>query len=338
MISSSPTYRSTVRSLAEEIPVSDCSVLITGASGMIGSCLADVFAEADRAFDKKITVYAMGRDHEKLRRRLGESARFRLIAQDVSEPITLPGVDYIIHAASNADPRNYALYPVETILTNIMGAKSVLECAGRNNARVMLTSSFEVYGKLDRDEYSETDYGSVDLDLIRSCYPESKRAAEQLFTAYRHEYGVDCVTARLSSVYGPTMQTDDSKAHAQFLRNALAGEDIVLKSKGTQKRTYCYVADAVSALLAVLFKGRSGEAYNVANDRSAATIAEVAGTIAELAGTKVRYDLPDEVESLGFSKPQNCVLRTDKLKSLGWQGRYDLRRGLDETLRILRGE
>ena len=122
------------------------------------------------------------------------------------------------------------------------------------------------------------------------------------------------------------------------MRNALAGEDIVLKSKGTQKRTYCYVADAVSALLAVLFKGRSGEAYNVANDRSAATIAEVAGTIAELAGTKVRYDLPDEVESLGFSRPQNCVLRTDKLKSLGWQGRYDLRRGLDETLRILRGE
>ena len=157
-----------------------------------------------------------------------------------------------------------------------------------------------------------------------------------LFRSYYDEHGVDCVIARVSSIYGPTMQKDDSKAHAQFLRNALAGENIVLKSKGTQRRTYCYVIDAVSGLLALLFKGKSGEAYNVANADSIATIAEVAQTIADLSGTKVIFDLSDAVESKGFSSPQNCVLNTEKINALGWFGKYDLKQGLAETLEILR--
>ena len=132
------------------------------------------------------------------------------------------------------------------------------------------------------------------------------------------------------------MQANDSKAHAQFLMNALAGQDIVLKSKGTQRRTYCYVMDAVSGILAVLFRGKAGEAYNVANDQSIATIAEVAQTIAKIAGTKVIFDLPDDVESKGFSRPQNCVLKTDKIKALGWNGKYRLNEGLNETFEILK--
>ena len=240
-----------------------------------------------------------------------------------------------MHAASNADPRNYALYPVETILTNVLGARSVLEYSRYHNTRVLLASTFEVYGQLNQDEYSENDYGIIDLVRIRSCYPESKRTAELLFRAYCDEYGVDCVIARLSSVYGPTMQINDSKAHAQFLRNAIEGKDIVLKSQGKQKRSYSYVIDAVSGILTVLFHGNKGEAYNIANKNSIATIADVANTIAGLSGTKVVFDLPDEIESKGFSKPQNCVLKTDKINSLGWNGRFSLESGLRETLKTI---
>jgi len=336
MINTNTIYSNSVRCIASEIEADGGSVLVTGATGLIGSCIVDTFLAANHTFGKHFTVYAIGRNKEKLFKRFGSNGDVRCVAQNVTSPIEISGLNYIIHAASNADPRSYALYPVETIFTNIMGAKSVLENGKTNNARVLLTSTFEIYGKLEQDEYGEKDYGVVDLDLIRSCYPESKRTAESLFKAYHDEYNVDCITVRLSSIYGPTMQVNDSKAHAQFLMNALQEKNIVLKSEGTQKRTYCYVMDAVSGILAVLFRGKSGETYNVANDKSIATIAELAEIIADISGTKVVFDLPDDIESKGFSRPQNCVLNTEKIKALGWHGKYGLKQGLMETLEILK--
>ena len=336
MIKDSVTYKNAINAVASEIAVKGGRILVTGSTGLIGSCIIDVLLASNAIFGKKFEIFALGRSEEKLMRRFGADGGLRFVVQDVTEPITTDGLDYIIHAASNADPRSYALYPAETVITNIQGAKNVLEYCKGKTTRALFTSTFEVYGKLEQDEYEETQYGIIDLNLIRSCYPESKRTAEMLFRAYADEYGVDCVIARLSSIYGPTMKQDDSKAHAQFIRNALAGENIVLKSKGNQVRTYCYVMDAVSGLLAVLFRGKTGEIYNVANENSIASIAELAQTIADYAGTGVVFDLPDEVESKGFSKPQNCVLKTEKIKGLGWTGKYDLKAGISETMAILK--
>lgn len=329
-------YKQSIHRLARLVPVNDCKILITGASGLIGSCLIDVFIDANQTFGKNIEVYALSRNIDRLYDRYDVTNHIYLISQNIVEPIELDDIDYIIHAASNADPKSYAKFPSETILTNILGTKNVLDYCKGHKSRALFTSTFEVYGNLNKDAYNEEDFGIIDLNLIRSCYPESKRTAEMLVKAYHDEYNVDCVIARLSSVYGPTMLSTDSKAHAQFLRNALAGDNIVLKSQGTQKRSYTYVMDSISGILSVLFKGKTGEAYNIASDKSVATIAEVAHLIAELVGTNVIYDLPDEIESKGFSRPQNCVLITDKIKNLGWSGEYDLRQGLFETLSILR--
>lgn len=332
-------YKDAIDIIAKELPVKSGRILITGATGLIGTCLGDVFQAANDNYGCSFEIYALGRSLERLNKRFSGNKDVRCIAQDIVEPITIEGLDYIINAASIADPRSYALYPVETILTNVMGTKNVLEyCKANGKTRALLTSTFEVYGKLDLDEYGEDDFGIIDNKQLRYCYPESKRTSEFMFRAYHDEYGVDCVIARLSSIYGPTMLDDDSKAHAQFLRNALKHQDIVLKSEGKQKRTYCYVMDAVSGLLTVLFKGEACEAYNIAYDQSIATIAEVAQTIADIAGTKVIFDLPDAIEAKGFSKPQNIVLKTEKLKSLGWRGRYRLKDGMSDTLKILSGE
>ena len=336
MIRDSKTYQEAINQIASEIDAHDERIMITGATGLIGSCIIDVLLAANNSFGKRFEIYALGRNEEKLHARFGVDNSLHFIVQDVVEPIIVEELDYIIHTASNADPKSYALYPVETILTNIIGAKSVLDYCKGKDTRVLFTSTFEVYGKLDQDVYSENQYGVIDLNLVRSCYPESKRTAEMLFKSYVDEYGVECVIARLSSIYGPTMKEDDSKAHAQFIKNGIAGENIVLKSSGSQRRTYCYVMDAVSGILAVLFKGQSGEAYNVANDKSIATIAEFAQTVAEHMGTNVIFDLPDEVESKGFSKPQNCVLNTEKIKRLGWSGKYNLQAGIAETMTILK--
>ena len=336
MINNIPAYRKAIEIIASEISATGGEILVTGASGLIGSCIVDVLLAANRLNHKNFSIYAMGRSAEKLKKRFGDLPDVYCIAQNAADPIKIQGLDYIIHAASNADPKSYAIYPVETILTNIEGAQSVLAYCKDHKTRALLTSTFEVYGKMDQDEYDEDCSGVIDLNLIRSCYPESKRSAELLFKGYHDEYGVDCVIARLSSIYGPTMQKNDSKAHAQFLRNALDGKDIVLKSQGTQKRTYCYVMDAVSGLFTLLFKGKAGEVYNVANEKSVATIAEVASVIANLTGRKIVFDIPDDFESKGFSKTQNCVLSTEKIRSLGWTGKYDLESGIKETLEILR--
>lgn len=336
MIKESKTYQEAVGKIASEIQINNVKILVTGATGLIGSCIIDILLKANNSFEKKNIIYALGRNKEKLKERFGTDAALHFVVQDVTEPIKVEDINYIIHAASNADPKSYAIYPVETILTNILGAKNVLDYCRDRKTRVLFTSTFEVYGKLDQDEYAENQYGVIDLNLVRSCYPESKRTAEMLFKSYADEYGVDCVIARLSSVYGPTMKENDSKAHAQFIKNALMDENIMLKSKGSQVRTYCYVMDAVSGILTVLFKGETGEVYNVANESSIVSIAELAYTIAGYAGTKVVYDIPDEIENKGFSKPQNCILKTDKIKKLGWTGRYDLKSGVNETMTILK--
>lgn len=331
-------YGESVKELAKKLELKNSSILVTGATGLIGSCAIDVLTVANNELGANIKIYALSRNKKKIENRFG--ADVTPVVQDIVDPLD-SGIkyDYIIHGASNADPKSYATQPVETILTNVIGNRNVLDyCKKHPKTRMILTSSFEVYGELkDQDFYSENMSGVIDQTILRNGYPESKRCCELLVRSYVDEYGIDAMVARLPSVYGPTMLESDSKAHAQFIRNALNGENIVLKSKGEQRRTYCYVIDVVSALFKILCVGESGEIYNISNENSVASIAEVARTCAEIAGTKVVFDLPDAVESRGFSQSKNCILVNKKLRNLGWSGKFSLREGLVETLEYLRG-
>ena len=329
----SMTYKSAIEKIANLNHIKKSSVLVTGATGLIGSCVVDVLLESE------CVVYALDLSKDKLISRFGgETDNLRFVVQDVCEPLDDDYLfDYIIHTASFADPKSYALYPVETILINVLGAKNVLDYAKKHvKTKVLITSTFETYGKLNQDTYEENEFGLLDFNSLRSCYPESKRTAEVLLKSYKDEYGVNGVIVRLSSVFGPTMSKNDSKAHAQFLFNALNNQDIVLKSKGLQKRTYTYVMDAVWALLFVLSDGISGEAYNIANGNSVISIFDLANTIAGICGVRVKYDVPDELETKGYSKPQNCILDTNKICKMGWTPLYSLDDGLKQTLKIMK--
>lgn len=332
-------YRDALKRVVPEIAIDDGKVLVTGASGLIGSCIIDLLMLANE-LGRHFEVYALGRSKKKMSARFNsikDTGLLHYVEQDIMQPLDdRVSYDYIIHGASNADPRNYALYPTETMLINLEGAKNVLNyCKTHLETKALLMSTFEVYGNAGKDVYSETDCGVVDLNKIRSCYPESKRCMEILTRCYADEYGVKAVIGRLSSIYGPTMAKDDSKAHAQFIRNGLNGEDIVLKSKGEQRRTYCYIIDAVTGLLCVLAKGIVGEAYNIAYENAVVSIAEVAQTVAHIAGTKVIMQLPDDLEKKGYSTPQNCILDNTKLRQLGWTGKYDIYSGIAECLSII---
>ena len=333
-------YRESLVRAIPDIVICDGKVLVTGASGLIGSCIVDLLLLSNN-YGREFDVYALGRSADKLRNRFeafADSPYLHIIEQDIRKPIeTSITFDYIFHGASNADPRNYALYPVETMLINMEGATNVLNyCKTHLDTKVLMMSTFEVYGNAGKDICEENDCGVLDFNKLRSCYPESKRCVEVLTHSYIDEYHIQAVIGRLGSIYGPTMAKDDSKAHAQFIMNGISGVDIVLKSKGEQQRTYCYVIDAVTGLFYVLAKGTVGDAYNISNENSVVSIADVANTVADIAGTSVIMKIPDELERKGYSTPLNCVLNNTKLRALGWKGQYDIRKGLSETMAVLK--
>lgn len=311
-------------------------VLVTGATGLIGVHLIDALMLLGG-----VKVFAVGRDKGKAEARLGEYYNcpdFVFIEQDVCQPFTEDlKVDYIIPLASNTHPLSYSNYPIETIMINVKGAEHALNLARNCNAVVLYPSSVEVYGNCDNDKPITEDYtGNLNLSTARACYTESKRVCEAMCQSYLAEFGVEMKIVRLSRVFGPTMLESDSKASSQFLKKAILGEDVVLKSKGEQLFSYTYVTDAVAAMLYVLRCGEVGGAYNISNERCNVRLKDFARVCANIAGKDVVFDLPSEIESKGYSVAMNAVLENTKLKALGFEPMYDFSDAVKRTIEILK--
>lgn len=319
-------------------------VLITGATGMIGVCLIDLLMAYSASAKHPVSILALARNEEKMRRRFADylhEENFSYVIGDINfgMPVIDERVDYVIHAASNSHPVAYAEDPIGTIKTNVIGLDYLLDYAAREGVqRFVFLSSIEVYGEnnLQKERFSELDCGYINCNTLRAGYPESKRVGEALCQAYKKKYGVDVVIARLSRVYGPTVQMDDSKVINQFICRAVRRESIILKSDGKARYSYIYVTDAVTAILTILTKGVSGEAYNVANSNSETSILELAEMIAKMAGTEIIFEIPDETEKTGYSNVQKSLMSEKKLESLGWQPFTMLKDGIERTIRFMR--
>lgn len=320
--------------------------LITGATGMIASVIIDILMYYNNTIiesSKGIHIIAVSRNEAKARERFAaywDSTFFTYLSRDISQPLPeLGDVDYILHAASNTHPRAYATDPIGTITANVTGTYELLSYAAEHHCRRFLCfSSVEIYGenRKDVDKFDESYLGYIDCNTVRAGYPESKRLSESLCNAFAAQKGQDFVIGRFSRVYGPTMGQEDSKAIAQFIRRAAAGEDIVLKSEGNQLYSYTYVVDAAAAALYLLLYGKSGEAYNVADEKSEITLKELAQILADAAGSKVIFELPDAVERAGYSTATKALLDTGKITALGWRASTPIKEGLEKTVRILR--
>lgn len=320
------------------------SILISGATGLVGNYLVDVLMTKNTA-ELDCTVYALGRNKDKAMSRFSrwaEDEHLQFIPYDINHPFVrddLGTVDYVLHLASNTHPMQYATDPIGTITTNIIGLQNMLEFAfAHNTTRFAFASSNEIYGENrgDAEKFDEGYCGYIDCNTMRAGYPESKRCGEALCQAYIKQKELDIVIPRLTRSYGPTMLMSDTKAISQFIKKGVVGEDIVLKSKGTQYYSYTYVADAVSGLLTVLLKGECGQAYNIADEASDIMLKDLAQIIAGVAGKKVVFEIPDEVESAGYSRATKARLDGSKLKKLGWQPRYEIYRGIERTVQILK--
>lgn len=344
-----PKYKQDLQYVASlDIPwekMKEKAICLSGATGLVGSFLIDVINYKNNHDQLSCTIYALSRNESTAKKRFNycwNNQYFRYIKWDIQNPLgnlkfDLP-VDFVLHLASNTHPLQYSTEPIGTILTNIEGTKNMLDFAIGNKSQCMVASSNEIYGENrgDVELFDEKYCGYIDCNTLRAGYPESKRCSEALCQAYIQEKDLNVVIPRLTRSYGPTLLKSDTKALSQFLHKAIKGEDIILKSEGNQFYSYLYVADIVSGLFTILLKGEKGEAYNISDISSDIRLKDLAKLVAEYVGRKVTFDLPDDIESKGYSKATKARLDSTKLKKLGWRPKYDIRVGIERTIDVLR--
>ena len=323
------------------------TIFITGATGLICSALADMLIRFDQTDDAQIRVLLGGRSYSKAQSRFGEALDGDLVrwvpydagdlSRDFSRTLDVP-CDYIIHGAGNAYPKLVMAEPAETLVNNVLGMARLLEYARDTKVqRILYISSSEIYGRSESaDPFLEDDYGFIDVLNPRNAYSCSKRTAETLCACYLKEYGVDSVIVRPGHIYGPTASPSDNRVSSAFAYLAAEKQDIVLKSAGTQLRSYCYCLDCASAMLAILAGGASGEAYNISNPDSIITIRRMAELMASFGGSRMRFELPSEAERSAFNPMDNSSLNSKKLEDLGWKALFSPEDGIGHTVEILK--
>jgi len=318
------------------------TVLVTGATGMLASYVTWLLLYLHEHAGIHVSIVALCRNRQRAEQYFGPyvgKSYFSLLIQDVCEPIAYEGkVDYVFHLAGNASPYFINTDPVGIMKCNLQGTINVLELARHHDVkRVLFASTREVYGKNeDAEQLNESAFGTLDPLDDRSCYPESKRAAESLLKSYALQYDVPFNTVRIAHSYGPTMNLEnDGRVMADLLSDVVAGRDIVLKSSGEAVRAFLYVTDAVIGMFTVLFLGEPSTAYNLANETEPIPIKDLALLLTSFRkdiDLKVVYDTQRQDHSKGYCAYKRIALDTSKLEALGWSSKVSLKEGLGRTI------
>lgn len=319
------------------------TVFITGATGLVGSLLIRSLLCFNKENKNKIKVVGLIRDQEKARRIFGNAAEdpcLHFVEGDLTERICVPEkVDYIVHTASATASKYFVTYPAETLDITYTGTKNILKVASENHVKGMVyLSSMEMYGRPDPklDRVKENDLGYIDILNVRSSYSEGKRIAECLCAAYADEYHVPVRIARLAQTFGAGVLSEDNRVYAQFARSAIKGENIVLHTAGKSYGNYCYTSDVLRAVLLLLNKGENGQAYNVCNEKTTTTIADMAHMVAdEYSGgkSKVVFDIPEDARIYGYAPDVKMRLSSEKLRKLGWKPEFGLKEMYERLIR-----
>lgn len=310
------------------------TVLITGATGLIGSLLAKFLVFANRG----IKICAPIRNKSKAESLFSEEERrsVSLVEADLAKcdySAFVGECDYIIHCAAPTASRYFIEHPVETFDAIVSGTHNLLRFAkGRKDVKgVVYLSSLEVYGENhDREAVIREDFqGTVEIESVRSCYPIAKRATENLCALYSEEYGVPVRIARLTQVTGAGIDMSDNRVFAQFCKRKAERKPIVLHTAGTSSRPYCYTMDAVMAILTILLKGANGKAYNVANESTYISALDLAKRISNRPPvTEFAISLDD---TQGYANETYLNLSSERLRRLGWNPVM----GLDDIIKRL---
>lgn len=318
-----------------------CTCLVTGANGMLATYMIYALMHRNLKHGNHIRVVGLSRNMDEMKAKFSEFAShpdFILLQQDVCDRIRYDGpVDYLFHFAGNASPYWITHDPVGIMKSNLLGTMNILELAReKQSKKVIFASTREVYGENNVCEsLAEDSFGALDILSDRSCYPESKRAAETLCKSYYLQYGVNFNTVRIAHSYGPGMKlSNDGRVMADLLSCAVDGRNIILKSTGEAKRAFCYVADAITGLLTVTFRGKNAEAYNLSNETEEISICDLAALIVSLFPERrigLEFHIPEK-QSAAYCAFKRVRLDTSKLEKLGWKPIYGLSKGVKDTI------
>lgn len=315
----------------------DKTVLVTGATGRLGRYFFETLINIDLEYNLNMRIIGVVRSEKKAKDIFGsmlELPNVLIICQDINIPIDYSNrIDYIIHTAGPAAPVNFKNNPCETLWAHVNGTHNILECARKHQTiKVFYVSTAEIYGDWQNDTLiREEDMGVMKHFNARACYPEAKRLCETMLATYKEEFGIQFCGVRLSHTLGPGIALDDGRAFAEFLRCALNGKDIILRSDGSAMRTYTYVADMVNAAFLILDRG-GNEFYNVANQDNLISIRDLANLIARLPKTqKVNVKFSKEAEDMPYLPYRLAIMNTDKVRNLGWIPKVDIQRTFQWT-------
>ncbi len=323
--------------LAEDIKdkgIVNSKIVITGSTGLLGSVFAKGFLVANKKFGLNNTIFALARNEEKAYEVLGgvDDAHLKIKKYQIREPINIDeDVDQVYHFAAVTSSKDMVAYPAELIESTMHGIFNILNFSKQRGAKsVVFMSTMETFGiaKDQTKRLAEKDLGYLDLTSVRSCYPESKRLAENYCTCFAKEHGLNVKIARLTQTFGAGAKYDDARVFGMIARSVVENKDIVLLSKGDLARDYCYTTDALNAVLHIAQFGESGETYNVANEATQTSVIDMCRMVAkEFTNDKiqVRIEIPEDVASRGFSPASITRLDTRKLQTLGWKPRYNLK-------------
>jgi nucleoside-diphosphate-sugar epimerase len=321
-------------------------ILVTGAGGFLPSYLVATLAGLnDRHPENPCTIIALVRSRQRAARRLGylfDRVDLHLLEHDVVDPLDIDGsVDVIVHAASQASPRFYLTDPVGTLLANVAGTRTVLDLAvAKKSERVLFFSSGAVYGESERVPTREGDYGFIDPATVGACYGEGKRAAETMCMAYAHQFGVPIRMVRLFHTYGPGIDLEDGRIFSDFVRDILAGRDLVMTSDGLARRAFCYAADATEGVLTVLFNGDNATPYNIGNEAAEVSMRRLADILVHDAfpelGLTATYDSSRQSEDYAKSPVSRTAPDTTRARALGWVARTGIVEGFRRTVASFR--
>lgn len=317
------------------------TVLISGGAGFIGSYIVTTIYLLNKCILKnKCKVISLDNYLTGAKKNFIvdiKDKEFRFLRHDVRLPLNInENIDFIIHAAGLASPFYYKKYPLETIESAIFGAKNLLELARIYKVKSFLFfSSSEIYGDPDPEHVptAETYAGHVSSIGPRACYDESKRLTETLCIVYKQMYQVPIKIVRPFNIYGPGMRHTDYRVIPTFIYNGLRGKNLPVHDKGIQTRTFCYITDALAAIFKVLISGRSGEVYNIGNDKPEVSMYELASIISNLLGNSVKPRRKSYPSSYPAGEPQRRCPDLTKIKNeLGYMPKVDLETGLNKTL------
>lgn len=319
------------------------TLLITGATGLIGSIMIKCLQELNKQRHLDIEILAVVRNLEKASLLLGlrdDNLQFlQMHLQDISADSIIKKVNYVIHLASPTSGKFMEENPVETFNLAFQSTLALLNYSKLANVESLVyVSSLEYYGQILNDKVITEDMqGYVNQTSARSSYPMGKRAAEYLCYAFFKEYGTPAKVARLTQTFGAGISENESRVFAQFAKSIIKGENIILHTSGKSAKPYCYTIDAITAILYILLKGKGGEAYNVANPDTYICIRDMAEYLRKNFNPDidVRVELND---NMGYAPVTMLRLSAQKLLDLGWQPRYGLKEMFERLINYMSNE